>query len=60
MPTIVQAVPRQQRNYIRESLETYQRFEGFIHDVEMFEATPPGYGQPGGRGPVTPAPASRD
>ncbi|MCB9598613.1 MAG: pilus assembly protein N-terminal domain-containing protein [Sandaracinaceae bacterium] len=60
VPTIVQAVPRQQRNYIRESLETYQRFEGFIHDVEMFEATPPGYGQPGGRGPVTPAPASRD
>ena len=55
VPTIVQAVPRQQRNYIREALETFQRFQGFIHDVEMFEETPPGYGQPGGRGVPTPA-----
>lgn len=55
VPTIVQAVPRQQRNYIREALETFQRFQGFIHDVEMFERTPPGYGQPGGRGVPTPA-----
>ena len=54
VPTIVQAVPRRQRNYIREALETFQRFHGFIHEVEMFERTPPGYGQPGGRG----APAS--
>lgn len=55
IPTIVQAVPRQQRNYIREALETFQRFEGFIHEVEMFERTPPGYGQPGGVGVIAPA-----
>lgn len=60
VPTIVQAVPRQQRNYIREALETFQRFEGFIHDVEMFEPTPPGYGQPGGQGVPTAAPAGSD
>lgn len=59
VPTIVQAVPRQQRNYIREALETFQRFEGFIHDVEMFETTPPGYGQPGGRTPDA-APAQEE
>ncbi len=58
IPTIVQAVPRQQRNYIREALETFQRFEGFIHEVEMFEQTPPGYGQPGGRGVTPRAPSS--
>jgi pilus assembly protein CpaC len=52
VPTIVQAVPRQQRNYIEEALETFERFNGFIHDVEMFERTPPGYGQPGGRTPT--------
>lgn len=52
VPTIVQAVPRQQRNYIREALETFQRFSGYIHTVEMFERTPPGYGQPGGRAPA--------
>jgi len=55
VPTIVQSVPRQQRDYIREALETYQRFSGFIHEYEMFEATPPGYGQPGGRGQVRPS-----
>jgi len=60
VPTIVQAVPRQQRNYIREALETFQRFEGFIHEVEMFEQTPPGYGQPGGRGVTPPAPSRED
>ena len=60
IPTIVQAVPRQQRNYIREALETFQRFEGFIHEVEMFEQTPPGYGQPGGRGTPGAAPSSED
>ncbi|GAB5547379.1 MAG: pilus assembly protein N-terminal domain-containing protein [Sandaracinaceae bacterium] len=54
VPTIVQSVPRQQRDYIREALETYQRFSGFIHEYEMFEATPPGYGQPGGQGQVRP------
>lgn len=57
VPTIVQAVPRQQRNYIREALETFQRFEGFIHEVEMFETTPPGYGQQGGVGVPAAAPA---
>ena len=57
VPTIVQAVPRQQRNYIREALETYERFQGFIHNVEMFETTPPGYGQPGGQGAVAPSAA---
>lgn len=57
VPTIVQAVPRQQRNYIREALETFQRFEGFIHEVEMFESTPPGYGQQGGVGVPAAAPA---
>lgn len=58
VPTIVQAVPRQQRNYIREALETFQRFQGFIHEVEMFERIPPGYGQPGGVG--VPAPATTE
>ncbi|HJL15046.1 MAG TPA: pilus assembly protein N-terminal domain-containing protein [Sandaracinaceae bacterium LLY-WYZ-13_1] len=52
VPTIVQAVPRRQRNYIEEALETFERFNGFIHDVEMFERTPPGYGRPGGRAPA--------
>ena len=50
VPTVVQSVPRQQRDYIREAMETYQRFNGFIHTVEMFERVPPGYGRPGGRG----------
>jgi pilus assembly protein CpaC len=44
VPTIVQAVPRQQRDYIREALENYQRFGGHIRDYEMFERVPPGYG----------------
>ncbi len=57
VPTIVQSVPRQQRNYISEALETFQRFSGFIHDQELIEHTPPGYGQPGGRAPAT-APAT--
>ena len=52
VPTIVQAVTRQQRNYIDEAYEVFGRFTGHIHDVEMFERTPPGYGQPGGRGQV--------
>jgi Flp pilus assembly secretin CpaC len=56
VPTIVQAVPRQQRDYIRETLETFQRFSGFIHQVEMFERTPPGYGQPRGQAPAGGAP----
>lgn len=56
VPTIVQAVPRQERNYIREAFETFSRFSGFIHEYEMFERTPPGYGQPGGRPPATPTP----
>lgn len=60
VPTIVQSVPRQQRNYIRESLETFQRFQGFIHNVEMFEETPPGYGQPGGQGAPAAGPAPAD
>lgn len=51
VPTIVQAVSRQERNYIQEALETFERFSGFIHDVEMFERTPPGYGQRDGRSP---------
>ena len=51
VPTIVQSVPRAERNYLRESLETFSRFSGFIHDYEMFEREPPGYGQPGGRAP---------
>lgn len=51
VPTIVQSVPRAERNYIRESLETFERFSGFIHEYEMFEREPPGYGQPGGRTP---------
>ncbi len=60
VPTIVQSVPRQQRNYIRETLETFQRFQGFIHNVEMFEETPPGYGQPGGQGAPAAGPAPAD
>jgi pilus assembly protein CpaC len=52
VPTVVQAVPRQERNYIEEALETFERFNGFIHEVEMFEQTPPGYGRPGGRAPA--------
>jgi pilus assembly protein CpaC len=48
VPTIVQAVPRQQRDYIRESLEVFQRFGGHIHDVELFERVPPGYGPDAG------------
>ncbi len=55
VPTIVQPVPRQQRDYIREALETFSRFTGYIHDYEMFESTPPGYGAPRGQG--TPRPA---
>lgn len=47
VPTIVEAVPRQQRDYIREALENYQRFSGHIRDYEMFERTPPGYGPAG-------------
>lgn len=53
VPTIVQPVPRQQRDYIREALETFQRFSGHIHAYELFETVPPGYGAPGGQG--TPA-----
>lgn len=60
VPTIVQAVPRQQRNYIEEALETFQRFEGFIHDVEMFEQTPPGYGREGGVGTPASRPSRED
>lgn len=52
VPTIVQPVARQQRDYINEALETFQRFSGHIHDYEMFERTPPGYGAPGGRAPA--------
>jgi pilus assembly protein CpaC len=48
VPTIVQPVARQQRDYIREALETFQRFSGGIQNVELFEAVPPGYGAPGG------------
>ncbi|MGE0790762.1 MAG: pilus assembly protein N-terminal domain-containing protein [Sandaracinaceae bacterium] len=51
VPTIVQSVPRAQRNYITEAFETFERFSGFIHDQELIERIPPGYGQPGGRGP---------
>lgn len=52
VPTIVQPVARQQRDYIREALETYARFNGYIHDYELIERTPPGYGAPGGRAPA--------
>jgi pilus assembly protein CpaC len=45
VPTIVQAVPRRERDYIREALEVYERFSGHIHDVELFERVPPGYGE---------------
>ncbi len=55
VPTIVQAVPRQQRDYIHEALETFSRFTGHIHDIELFDNVPPGYGAPGGQGPATPA-----
>jgi pilus assembly protein CpaC len=44
VPTIVQSVPRQQRDYIREAWETYARFTGHIQSYEMFERRPPGYG----------------
>lgn len=52
VPTIVQPVARQQRDYIREALETFSRFSGYIHDYELFERTPPGYGAQGGRAPA--------
>ncbi|MFK7989581.1 MAG: pilus assembly protein N-terminal domain-containing protein [Sandaracinaceae bacterium] len=52
VPTIVQAVTRQQRDYIEEAFETFSRFSGFIHELELIERTPPGYGQEGGRGEV--------
>lgn len=51
VPTIVQPVARQERDYIREALETFSRFSGYIHDFEVIEHTPPGYGAPGGRAP---------
>lgn len=60
VPTIVQSVERQQRNYIEEAFETFSRFSGFIHEVEMFETTPPGYGQPGGIGQVAPRRSDAD
>jgi pilus assembly protein CpaC len=50
VPTIVQPVARARRDYIREALENFSRFNGWVHEYEMFEATPPGYGAPGGRG----------
>lgn len=58
VPTIVQPVARQQRDYIEEALETFQRFSGFIHEQELIEGVPPGYGQPGGRAPGSAAPAT--
>lgn len=59
VPTIVQPVARQQRDYIREALETFSRFSGYIHDYELFERTPPGYGAQGGRAPA-PAPGGAE
>lgn len=56
VPTIVQPVARQQRDYIREALETFQRFSGHIHNFELIEPVPPGYGAPQGRGQVAPSP----
>lgn len=53
VPTIVQPVPRQQRDYIREALEAFNRFSGHIHSYELFETSPPGYGAPGGQGQAT-------
>lgn len=52
VPTIVQPVPRQQRDYINEALETFSRFTGHIHDVQLFDHVPAGYGAPDGRGPA--------
>ncbi len=52
IPTIVQAVPRQQRDYIHEALENFERFNGHIRDFELFDNTPAGYGAQGGRAPV--------
>lgn len=59
VPTIVQPVARQQRDYIREALETFSRFSGYLHDYELFERTPPGYGAQGGRAPA-PAPGGAE
>jgi pilus assembly protein CpaC len=53
VPTIVQPVARQQRDYIREALETFQRFSGSIHSYELIEPVPPGYGAPRGGAPTT-------
>lgn len=55
VPTIVEPVPRQQRDYIREALEAFNRFSGYIHAYELIERTPPGYGVEGGRGSAAPA-----
>ena len=55
VPTIVEPVPRQQRDYISEALEAFNRFSGYIHAYELIERTPPGYGAPGGRGVTPPA-----
>lgn len=55
VPTIVEPVARQQRDYISEALEAFNRFSGYIHAYELIERTPPGYGAPGGRGVTPPA-----
>lgn len=55
VPTIVEPVARQQRDYISEALEAFNRFSGYIHAYELIERTPPGYGAPGGRGATPPA-----
>lgn len=50
VPTIVEPVARQHRDYIAEALEAFDRFGGYIHDYELIERVPPGYGAPGGHG----------
>ncbi len=54
VPTIVEPVARQQRDYIREALEAFDRFSGYIHAYELIERNPPGYGAPGGQGSAAP------
>ena len=60
VPTIVQSVPRRQRDYIREAYENFSRFSGWIHEYEMFERNPPGYGRDGGRGTPATGPRSEE